>query len=279
MQAVPFIGTAKQMEAGCDWISVTAVSPGGKSALHRAASEAIESEVSEGADVTPWRWRDYEGWRTEHAAWGERSDSFYCQLGSGRAWRDWRKVLVPGCRVTRLDVQVTVSGVPLYADLARQQFDELEQRSGSLDRSRTYSWYCTRPTGSTLYVGSPRSDTRLRLYDKGAEQPERYPAGSWRYESQTRGSVARLLASALAGDDGDPIACDVAVYQHYCARRLRPVFRPSGSGVLGHPKSPERSDERTLRWLRTQVRAALSKLDAHGRRGDALSALGIHGGE
>lgn len=278
---VPFVGTLEPLHVGVDWISATATGFYDRRDLQRAAEYVLADEEAAGGERRVWKWRGYEGFECGQARWGEREDSLYCQLSGHASSLSWGTLLHHRVNVTRFDLQVTVKDAPLWCDLAEQQFRELESDRERQRSAGTYSWYVTRPHGSTLYIGAPESDVRLRLYDKAAESGGRYPAGSWRYEVQARNGVAGTLAADLDYRSGSAIPGDGAVYQRFASRGCRPAFRPSGARLLGVVPRPATDAERTLRWLDTQVRPAINRLTLHGRGDDARRALGhdVDGGE
>lgn len=141
--------------------------------------------------------------------------------------------VAPGCTVLyspdRPDVHVQLSGrgcdmfdplsLPDHAkitrlDIAFDSFDgayTVEDVRGCLLRGKFggtarhitgFVGFTREAPGQTLYVGSPKSDARLRIYDKASEQgiaPEQREGYSdWtRFELQLRGDVARVAYSQL----------------------------------------------------------------------------------
>jgi hypothetical protein len=101
-----------------------------------------------------------------------------------------------GGKVSRLDVAVDLHGLPGLAvnDLAQAY-------EGGNARTSVHKWVIMRglgaTQGATVYAGSPTSDFRLRVYDKGAETGL---GGDWvRVELQLRRALAQaFLTCALA---------------------------------------------------------------------------------
>jgi hypothetical protein len=93
--------------------------------------------------------------------------------------------------IARIDVQTTL--VARDADLLIR----------SCDPSARYQAFRIAPVrdrGCTLYVGSPRSDKRLRIYNKSAESGEMPEVGEYvRFELQLRDEYAERAFTALRG--------------------------------------------------------------------------------
>lgn len=103
----------------------------------------------------------------------------------------------------------------------------LQNRTAGKSRSISgFVGFAGKNAGRTIYVGSPKSDTRLRIYDKAAEQgilkDQRIGYADWtRYELQLRSSIAqasyRRLRARQVLPDAD-LACNLAsVFQSILA--------------------------------------------------------------
>lgn len=102
-----------------------------------------------------------------------------------------------GCRTSRLDLAVDVH-VPTDFDIETFYTELCAKRYKS--RMKDYSITKSK-TGSTVYVGSWKSDRLLRLYDKGAEQGEQ-PRRWLRAEVKMKGARAHEVARQLVrGND------------------------------------------------------------------------------
>lgn len=254
----------KVTSAGIDWISATARSGSSRSTLAAVGARLIAGEND--GDNTPraWHWRGYVGWQCGSVVAGERADSYFCQVSGSVASLYWLMVLEAGPTVTRLDVQVTAGSPSPRHDEATHQWERIEGNGNLRRRAGWRQHILTRPTGSTLYVGSPKSDRRLRLYDKHAEDPEHYPPGSWRYEVQARHGLAGALAAGLADRDSSALACVASVHHCFSARGVQPRFRAGGVGLLGHVPRARTDAERTLAWIDRYVRPTVDRLRASG---------------
>lgn len=164
-----------------------------------------------------------------------------------------------GGNVTRLDVAVDWFGKADVLDVHRAfrrgklrtsaqsaQLVEGHRRTGSKLVSN----------GATVYVGSPRSDRYLRVYDKAAEQGE--TGRSWtRIELELGGRRAAALAGLLAADPDRWEDVARAAVRQFCEAPSVGWFTAALTGPV--VKLPElgRRDSDRKRWLLHQVLPAL----------------------
>src|SRR6266511_1595661 len=186
------------LSVGPDWITVTATDPPVKVGLAKVAHRLRDAERDAESTPRAWQWRGYAGWQCGSISYGERPDSTFCQVSGSLASLYWLALLDVPVNVTRFDLQATVGGVPPKINLAWREWERINDDITLRRKNRWRSCILTKPTGATLYLGSPRSERRLRLYDKHAESPLDYPAGTWRYEVQARHGLAGSLATGLA---------------------------------------------------------------------------------
>lgn len=110
--------------------------------------------------------------------------------------------------------------------------------------------------GATLYIGSPSSDQRLRIYDKAAEQGM---AGiEWtRIELQLRGKRSHIARSMLLTNGGFGfIPTLVRSFADFPQSAEYAVSVGHSSRAIGAPK---RSGSDTRKWLETTVVSSLAK--------------------
>lgn len=126
-------------------------------------------------------------------------------------------------------------------------------------RSKTYrlvSGVRDNIAGDTLYVGSPRSDVQLRVYDKAAERGIVDGAAWLRLELELRGERARGAFQSCAGN-GVPatVSGHVAEFLHWNNHELSSAI----SGPSAEPYELPRKETNRKRWLLGQVAQALAK--------------------
>jgi len=183
---------------------------------------------------------------------------------------------LPGIRATRVDLAFDdrLGRVEwAYLDALVEAFvgdssiscDEIITRLRRVDEFRTLSG-----PGRTYYFGAPSSDTRLRIYDKAAEQGL---DGHWiRFEYQLRRGPARLIWDALVQDSG---AAEICASYWRVARRpsdssdsnssrwpAAPWFAELIAGGSGRPSvaATETTLADSMRWISSQVAPSLAAI-------------------
>jgi len=163
-------------------------------------------------------------------------------------------VIDAGGSITRLDLAKDLQGVSISLDAIYQALERGEYRG----TSRKFSQIHSLNGGNTIYVGSRQSEKFIRIYDKAAEMGDR--SVLWfRFELETKGMVARALASLLTGDNEwssgfDRIArhmVDMAPARDYAQ------FFQQGPVPTGIPKLEKKSDREA--WIEAQVMPAVVK--------------------
>lgn len=91
-----------------------------------------------------------------------------------------------------------------------------------------YMGFTGKTAGRTVYVGSPKSNTRLRIYDKGAEQgvslEQRVDYKDWsRFELQLRSDFAHSTYKQLKSSLSDTVFLQTAIFDIFTAI-LKPFF-------------------------------------------------------
>jgi len=159
-----------------------------------------------------------------------------------------------GANITRLDLAKDATEIPIdlraiYASI------EAGQAKGT---ARSFSQFGSPNGGFTIYVGSRQSEKFIRIYDKAVETNS---IGDWkRYELETKGMVARALATLLvertaswsgAFDDMALGMFDLPKSSDYAK-----FFSPEQVRI-GIPKLEKKSD--TALWIDQQVIPAVGK--------------------
>jgi len=107
---------------------------------------------------------------------------------------------VPGHLVTRADVCVDFDSGPSFYGSTREQLRQ--KLTGKVTLTDYVQTARTTEVAATFYMGSKASETRVRLYEKGKEDPN-YPADTVRLELQARPEKApRREWAASMNPDG-----------------------------------------------------------------------------
>jgi hypothetical protein len=209
-----------------DWISASKAKGAGASDLIAFIAGVVEDEVNAGNEAKPFTWRGYKGYKAGRASWAANDDYAICSLESDLADRWHRSVAALADNVSRIDLQVTaISGEYTTDDYALRAWEMLGETGYRVNSRRGYQLIQNSRGGSTLYVGSRRSSTYLRLYDKSVESPG-YELGTWRFEAELKEGRAKE-AMAVARDVGwSPTLTAGAVYQHFALAGMASPFLP-----------------------------------------------------
>lgn len=268
-------GVCTIADAGVDWL--TCHVPHGRPAQHLAAwtNVLLRSAQREGNDIKPWRWNGYEGATAGQVTLGGRDDGMIVRLSKGTARDNWQHVYAIAGRCSRLDVQVTVNGVPPGHDLAQAGRDAVGGFTPRRGRPPEWTYVQTKASGATLYLGSRASQAFARLYDKGCEEGGEHLSGRWRYELELKQETAQHAASALSRGGSERARSIATVHEAFSSRGVEPVFARLDVPVPTTPPRTESDDARRLAWLSGQVRDVVAGLIRRGHGEEVLEALGL----
>lgn len=188
------------------------------------------------------------------------------------AWREqsvhplsMMALIAPEMSVNRIDIAVDVHdgglSIPELSAMAE---------SGNIETSARmfYSTKTLSGDGETLYVGSPKSKVRLRIYDKAAEQ--HIHDNDWvRIELQIRGKRGNECRDTLIAPNGgyDAIGGIIRGFCDFPASRDYAM-------VLGMAKiaidAPPRRDTNTEKWLIQTCLPSLARAVANDPSGEFL---------
>ena len=181
-----------------------------------------------------------------------------------------------GMRPTRVDLAVTFT-LPKPVELVRL----------ALEKQRD-DWTVIVPSkkagGGTLYVGSRRSTTFGRVYDKGAELNQRLPLASqiavnylWRAEVEYKQAHARTVwaevKNSLDGGHLREFIVDVVI-TWFAKRGVGLPFSPNAASIIS-VASRGVDDVRSLKWLHEQVRPCIWRLAENGKAAQVAEALDV----
>lgn len=268
----------ERLYAGIDWLTLTVGNDAeGIAEWRNRGIRALESLQRDGYVLKPRGLLGYYGVSAGNCFVGEREVDSMMQFTGPHADRFFDSVYRSDAHVSRIDIQVTVKTVERHANVAKEGYQAATKDNDSLPatRRRKLSIIMGSDGGDTLYVGSPSSDQRGRVYNKEvqSEQPEH--TRCWRYEVIYRNSRATPIAGAIYGRGSD--------HTDICVKYAAAWFGLRGvdvnwffSGVL-QPQPLIRTlptdVEAKLRWLETQVRPTIAYLNELGFRDTLLQML------
>jgi len=248
-----------------------------------ASVRRIENLADWGGKKRPWFFYGYSGFSAVtaegHLATGRGTRGGIVQASgevSNLLTREHRRWEQPTLKPTRVDLAVTFT-LSKPVELVRL----------ALEHQRD-NWTVIVPSkkagGGTLYVGSRKSTTFGRVYDKGAELNQRLPPALqietnylWRAEVEykqghARGAWAEVIASRGRGNLGEFIANTVITW--FAGRGVGLPISPNASSIVS-VASRGVDDIRTLKWLHEQVRPAIWRLAENGKLPQVAGALDI----
>lgn len=225
-----------------------------------------------------WQMRDYTGYSIGKVGWAERSTGSIRQITSKLAHTYVQSVArlpeKPNC--TRLDITLDIT---LTKDIASCVQSIAMERSECIGVKRLGAplLITSYGSGDTFYVGSPASAKRLRIYDKHRESgyDEQYE-NTIRYELQLRSPHSDTFFRQYGSYPNGQRAI-LSTIQNHC-KRVR-VYMPDipcdTSPVPLRINEVEKTVDRQLEWLRSQVAPTVRRLCSAGYRERVLLALGL----
>lgn len=231
----------------------------------------------------PWYFYGYAGYFKKsgegHLATGKSSKGGIVQASgciSHLLCTSWFRWLPDKAKFTRLDLAITFSlgrRLPLVRQACENPRDD-------------WTVILPPPTlgGGTLYVGSRKSATFGRLYDKGAELNQALAADQaidtnylWRAELETKKNCARAQFSEIVraqarGELREFIADTVLTW--FSGRGVYLPIIPNSPSIVSVAHRAV-DDIRTIKWLHEQVRPCIWRLAENGRHAEVAEALSI----
>jgi hypothetical protein len=248
------------LQAAVDYWAGTTPDPELGGYVDERARQLIENDNLGVSERTGASEQGYSGVMSDHAFTGGRDDGHYIRLSASRACDDWRWFSSAGMRTSRIDLQVTAVGVGDSSNLARSIFHSRGLLEGREGRPIKMGLYATLDDGDTLYVGSPKSDRRGRLYDKGRESKGAYSLGTWRWEVQSRHGIAEAVAVDLLGSRSPRTWIGDYVATWFSDRGV-PIAWDYVDGVQRDTyKREETTDEQKMSYLRASIAPMVATL-------------------
>lgn len=220
-----------------------------------------------------WQQLGYRGYSTVGMRVGFSEKAGWIVILSGSVANQLWRLFVPKAKITRVDLAVTVKLGVAMEDVSRAYYRHLGG-NGQLVPKRALIQ--NSDGGQTFYLGSRKSQSFGRVYDKGREQKSS-PAGfKWRYEVEYKKPKSQAMAHSLeAVSEKDQGAILRTVYEWFDYRGVTPLFRSNGVGLQADVEARVTTVDKKIAWLRSQVRPTVQYLLSCGRREDTVDALGL----
>lgn len=263
------------VEAGVDWLTVTASDADGRLGLGVSARRQARTITQSGNEVLPWSFSGYQGFRTRGLQWGERYDSTIVRASSDVARWHWWEFLQLSERVTRCDWQVTHrSDVDPYVRVLDHHREARKFWKKRRD-GPTVTLIADNRRGATLYLGKRQSRIMLRCYNKAAESKSTEYAGCVRYEVEMKERVAQSMMAAIASGIDFLPAVIATVREMFVVRGVTPAWNPESLPLAKQWSTGPTDVERKRMRLRAQVRPSVEFLVEHVGMAAVAEDLGL----
>lgn len=266
------------LETGVDWITLTCRQEDERRQdFARSAWDAKDQQTSVTMEqLKPWKWHGYEGWRVSGLSYGRRQDTDIIVASGPTANRFWRLFHKTSTNVSRLDLQCTVLLNEPIPGLVQHWYNHISPVEG-----RKAAMVVNNCGGTTLYVGSRSSDQFGRFYDKGIESGVTLTPGLvYRYEVEYKAERAKKMSDTLylqiCSRRPAERVIPATVWTWFNDRSVAPIYpsQPGEVPIIVSLDARDENTERTLTWLKMQVRPSVARLLPHHRL-RALQALGL----
>jgi DNA relaxase NicK len=261
--------SVESLEAGIDWFSGTMHIEGGNVVQWReAAMELLRERITDGNKVEARSLYGYEGFWAGGAFVGSSQERIYVQFSGTPADAAFKRLYSDDMHLARLDLQVTARFRVYTADVVNRAYEGANAINLTLPNSRRRKLvvYSGNDGGATLYIGSPTSEQRCRIYNKEIQSERPEYERCWRYEVVLRNDYAGAMGKALRArpQAHTAVICD-AVGAWIAQRGVSPPWtvRDAANAVPRVRRDPT-DTERALWWLSSQVRPTVQQLIAKG---------------
>ena len=161
--------------AGVDWISATL----GREEVDNQVwlydcIHALEKVQSVGNTYKRRSMLGFDGWESGGCFIGSNEELHYAQFAGKYANDAYSMLCHPKVHVSRIDLQITVQYDIELLKEGKYQYARAIHHNKSLPahRQRRIDLYLGSSGGDTIYIGSPSSDVRGRLYNKAKQSNE-----------------------------------------------------------------------------------------------------------
>jgi DNA relaxase NicK len=219
----------------------------------------------------------FDGWECAGCFIGSNDEMHYAQFAGKHADGAYHMIEHPKVHISRIDLQVTVQyDIELPKEGRFQYAYAIRHNKGLPEhRRRKINLFAGSDGGDTVYVGSPTSDVRGRLYNKSAQSGEKAYERSWRYEVVYRNTYAAVVFRRVI-DSGDASASVISqnVTQWYGERGINILgVRSDGADTISPVKAASTDVERKLRWIKNQVIPTIRKLAEMGYAEELMETI------
>lgn len=267
-----------KVTSGVDWISATL----GREEIDNQtwlydAIHALEEVQSVGNTYRRRSLLGFDGWESGGCFVGSNDKLHYAQFAGSYAHQAYTYLEHPKVHCSRIDLQVTIQYSDELLKEGRYQYARALRHNKALPthRQRKIHLFAGSDGGDTVYVGSPSSEQRGRIYNKDKQSNDTAYKRSWRYEAVYRNQYADHVYRRCISEG---VEVNTSIIQ-----TVVEFFRERGISILGlgdwqgRPvsvtKAADTDVERKLRWIRNQVVPTIRKLAELGYAEELMEAI------
>jgi len=219
----------------------------------------------------------FDGWECGGCFVGSNETRHYAQFAGKYAHDAYHFVEHPKVHISRIDLQITVRYSEELIKEGRYQYARAIHHNKGLPehKRRRIHLYAGSDGADTVYVGSPSSDLRGRIYNKAKQSNEQAYECSWRYEVVYRNEYANGVFRRLineASEAPDIILSQVLTW--YAERGINVLGVGTGrKDIIAPPKAPTSDVSKKLAWIRDQVVPTIRKLAELGYAEELMEVI------
>lgn len=255
----------EEIRSGIDWFSGTLLIDSPKSAdFVRKAQECLLRIAGEGNRIEDRSLLGYSGHSCGNCFIGTNQERHFVQFTGYHANDCFASVYRRDMHVSRIDVQVSVKLDIMLSGVAKKGYRDANTANSTLPlhRRRKIHIIIGSDGGDTLYVGSPSSEQRGRLYNKEVQSQNADYERTWRYEVVFKNDFATSVSNTLPFDTAlraDRIRSLVALW--YESRGVEAIWAfDAEAATLPLIKTLPSDVERKLLWIANQVAPTIKYL-------------------
>jgi hypothetical protein len=219
----------------------------------------------------------FDGWESAGCFVGSNDTMHYAQFAGKYANDAYPMLDHPKVHISRIDVQITVQYDIELLKEGRYQYARAIHHNKSLPehRQRRIHLYAGSDGSDTIYLGSPSSDARGRIYNKAKQSGEHAYERSWRYEVVLRNERAYSLFRRIIDTSNAPTAVILPfVASWYSERGVDILDLGTDADYKAETlKTPKSDVARKLAWIKTQVVPTIRKLAELGYAEELMEVI------
>lgn len=270
--------TIVEQRAGVDWLSATLPIDNDTSAhWKRACMAQLERIARDGNKVVERSLLGFTGHSVGNCFMGSNLTHTFAQFTGHHANDVFDSIYRHDLHISRIDMQVSVTFDKMPLTLARKAYADANSQNETIPkhRRRKVNLIIGSDYGDTLYIGSPSSDQRARLYNKEVQSAVPEYERTWRYECVLKNDYATEVCHSLYRERVRHLAYIASFCAAFFEKRgvTAPWAFQDEEDLLPIIKTLPTDVEKKLTWLASQVAPTIRYLCEAGYRDTILALL------